>query len=308
MEGVSASAEAVNGVAHSQHWTAVTTRADINLIGPCPGPDAPNPAVVIDCGAHGVAAAPSGLFVVPLRRSGVMYLKPGARPEDPVMIAPTEKAGLNLYRVLPLPGDNGNDLIVCAGRRGGVGVIRFGEDLKTHSLSTLRFDDLDVVDVCALAGTENPRAVAAVGRDGTVILFQDILHQNTPKLMRFRGVGGTVYRILSARGAIFLLTSEGLYVLGNLTEGLAKGGWTAPITTDVLPLPIAAADANLVGDKWLVAVGVSEMFRFDLENLATMKPGIQEPEQHAAPEAILTHPRWQEASIEPTMERMAAAS
>ena len=101
-----------------------------------------------------------------------------------------------------------------------------------------------MVDVCALDAKAHSHAVAAVARDGTLIFFPDILHRTAPKTIKFRSVRGTVYRILSARGDIFMLTSKGLFLLANLAERLAQGGWTGSVTTNILPLPIAAADAN----------------------------------------------------------------
>ena len=57
MKGVSVSGEAVNGVAHFQNWTAVTTRAEVNLIGPRTQENGPHEAIVIPVGAFGVEVA-----------------------------------------------------------------------------------------------------------------------------------------------------------------------------------------------------------------------------------------------------------
>ena len=92
-------------------------------------------------------------------------------------VGSTEQAGLNVCRVLPLRGEQGTDLIVCAGRTGGVGVTPFREGVGSYSLRTLRFDRLDVVDVCLLNAQESSLAVVAAGRDGTLIFFRDISQQ-----------------------------------------------------------------------------------------------------------------------------------
>jgi hypothetical protein len=302
IKGVSASGEAVNGVAHSQQWTAVTTRADVNLISR-PKAEGLHEAIAIPVGAFGVTVASSGHFVVPLGRGGIMYVKPGSGPEDPVPVGGTEKAGLNVCRVLPLPGQDGTDLIVCAGRAGGVGMTTFREGVGNYSLSTLRVDGLDVVDVCLLGARENRFAVSAVGRDGTLIIFRDILYDRSPRTIKFRSVRGTVYRILSSQGHVFLLTSKGLFVLARLAERLAGDILLEKFNTDVLPLQVAAADANLVGERWLVAVGVGEVLRFDLQKMPP--PDTQTQEDRNGLVHLTTAP-WMESRIEQSMQHLAA--
>jgi hypothetical protein len=303
IKGVSASAEAVNGVGHSEGWTAVTTRADINFIPPRSSPTEPHRATVFSGGAFGVAVAPSGHFVVPLGRLGIMYVKPGSLPEATVPISSTEEAGLNAYRILPLPDENGSDLIFCAGRRGGLGITNIREGVANHTLSTLRLGDLDVVDVCLLGAVENRLAVAAAATDGTIIFFQDILHDRTPRTIKFRSVKGTVYRILSAQGDVFLLTSKGLFLLARLAERLTNGVPRGPFTTNVLPLGIEASDANLAGDRWLLAVGADEVFRFDLDQMPKAPANGQQSEDR---DLVECKNPWKKSSIGQHLERFAA--
>src|SRR5205807_10647058 len=113
----------------------------------------------ISGGAPEVVVAPSGHFVIPLGRAGVMFVKPGMKEDDPVTISNSEKHGLNFCRIVALAGENGDDLIVCAGRRGGIGFTSFRKGIRGHVLHTVKFGDLDIVDVCSMGASDQPLAI-----------------------------------------------------------------------------------------------------------------------------------------------------
>src|SRR5262249_36964173 len=163
---------------------------------------------------------PSGYFVAPLGRAGIMMLRAGSGPDDPVGVITSDKEGLYFYRVLTMAGRQGQDLLACAARKGGIGIteIRWGQN--TYNIELATFAGLDVVDVCAVNADPGSPAIAALGRDGTLILVRDALHDNAPLSLKFDTVQGTAYRLLSAGGHLFLLTSRGLYGLMKLGERL----------------------------------------------------------------------------------------
>jgi hypothetical protein len=182
-------------------------------------------------------------------------------------------------------------------------------------LHTVQFHELDLVDVCSIAGPEKLRAVAAAGRDGSLVLFQDILTDRNPLTFKFSGVQGAVYRILSVSGDIYLLTSGGLFALFRLAERFLAGLAAGAFTTDVLRLPIEAADANLVHQRWLLATGVDQLFKFDLTKMPRSPEANGMPEngeaswaERSAPEMQDLKALWDESGFEQTSEPQAAAT
>jgi hypothetical protein len=287
----SASEEAINGVAGSRDWLAVTTRAEVNFIGPV-GKSGRPLGVLLPSGAHGVTVSPGGYFVAPLGRSGIMFVKTGSRPEDPVTGIATDKEGVYFYRVIALKGAAGQDIIVCAARFGGVGVTQFRGGVQKFTLSTVKFDNLDVVDVCSIANDQNSMAVAALGKDGTLILIRDIVNDQTPVSLRFDSIHGTAYRLLSCRGHIFVVTSHGLYGLFHLASSFLDQSLRSRPPTPVLSVPSEAVDANLVSDRWLLVVVPDEVLKFDLMIIEKEAPEfIESGEIPAYPAASLSL-RW----------------
>ena len=309
----SQSGEAISGVAFSQNWLAVTTRKDINLIRHQQLDGQGLQAVAISGGAPDVVVAPSGNFVIPLGQAGVMFLKPGMSVDDRVTIRNAEKHDLNFCRVVALEGEKDNDMIVFAGRRGGFGFSDFQNGVRGQILHSVNFEELDVVDVCSMAIPNQPLAIAAAARDGSLLLFRDIRTDKEPLSLKFADVKGTVYRILSARGDIYLLTSRGLFVLFQLADRVRQGVPLGKFTTNVLRIPIEAADANVVDQKWLLAVGADHLFTFDLdkmpkspeENGMTQGASWGEPN---APEKLDVRPMWEQSGFQQISEHLAPAS
>ncbi len=302
----SASGEAINGLAGSGGWLAVTTRAEVNFFGPARSSDGRAEGVVFPGGAHGVVTAPSGYFVAALGHSGILFVKPGSGAEDPITISNADKEGLSFYRVIALAGEQGEDLIVCAGRRGGIGVSSFRPDWEEHKLSNVTFDDLDIVDVCPIGSEQHPLAVAALANDGTIVLIRDVLHDRKPETRRFRVVEGIAYRVLSARGHIFLLTSNGLYALGKRAERFLNGTQVGNYVTQVLPFPMETVDANLVRDQWLLVVATDELYKFNVEILNDWLHENERDHSGAGEvQELALSPEWQERGIAQKTEFLA---
>jgi hypothetical protein len=310
----SASGEAISGVAFSQNHFAVTTRKDINIIGPLRLERGHVPSVVfIPAGAPDVVAAPSGYFVIPLGRGGVAFLKPGQRAQEPVAVSNAPDSRLNFCRVVALPVEKENDLIVCAGRRGGLGFCDFQKGARGHVLHAVSFDELDIVDVCSMGTREHPLAIAAVSRDGSLVFFHDIRIGKNPFILKFNGVKGTVYRVLSARGDIYLLTSNGLFGLFQLADRFLCGKSFREITSWVLRIPIVAADANIVDQKWLLAVGIEDLLKFDVQKMPQSPQENQQLDKEASwgepstPENLAVESRWEDTSFVQNTEYLAPA-
>jgi hypothetical protein len=306
----SPSGEAVNNAAYSQKWLAVTTRKDINFIGPLLSKAQGINLVTFCGGGRDVAVAPvSGHFVIPLGPDGIMFVQPGIGEKDPVTISKSENSQLNFSRVLALQGERGNDVIVCAGRRGGLGYSNYREGIRGHALHTVTFNGLDFVDVCSVATPDKPLAVVAAAKDGGLVFFDDILTDKAPKTLKYKGVSGTVYRVLAAQGNIYLLTSKGLFGLFGLATTFLRGARASHVSTDILKLPVKASDANIVGDRWLLAVGADEILRFDTEKIPKAPENgavAKKDDEGEQPQEIQTQPRWEESGFEQKSEYMAA--
>jgi hypothetical protein len=208
-----------------------------------------------------------------------------------------------------LKGEKETDLIVSAGRRGGVGITDFQEGIRGHVLHTVRFNDLDFVDLCSIATPDKQRAVAVAARDGSLVLFRDILTDKNPLTIKFKGVKGAVYRVLAARGDVYVLTSNGLFALFRLAETFHSGLRRGELTTHVLRLPIEAADANLVDQRWLLATGVDDLFKIDITRMPKSPEEAGEAswaEPNAAEELDLV-PLWEQSGFEQSSAQMAPA-
>ena len=195
-----------------------------------------------------------------------MTVKPPFDDQHPISVSSGELPGLNIYRVVSLRSDTTQELLACAARGAGVGVTRIRWDQESHNLSALTFDGLDVVDVCAIGGAGS-LALAAVARNGVLILIRDVLEDKQPVTRRFDKIVGTPYRLLCAQGLLFLLTSKALYVLARLAEQFVAGDAIGNIATPMLVLPLEGSDANLSGHRWLLIVTPDGVMRYDVTDI-----------------------------------------
>jgi hypothetical protein len=286
----SISGEAINGVASWQNWLAISTRAEVNFVA-ITGIDSRQ---TFPGGAHGVIATPSGHFVAPLGRNGLMSLKPENSGKLTITISSgTEEEYSNLYRVICLPS-GGREVLACAMRRGGIGVTELGGDDTKHSMNTITFDGLDVVDVCAIGQDNDSLAVAALGKNGTLVLFRDVVNDKSPITMKYDHIKGTAYRLLSCRGHLFMLTSKGLHFFARLAERFLAGQSIGDTNTPVLFMPMEAVDANLYLDRWLLVVIVDEARRFDVGMLHDNIPDPASLQKPLKGRVANVEPAWEE--------------
>jgi hypothetical protein len=260
----SVSGEAINGIAGWQSWLAVSTREEVNLIALPTTAAEKIASVTFPCGAHDVIATPSGYFAAPLGRSGLMIAKPSPNSALPVTIinGPVDEHHY-LYRVACVVRD-GKEILVCAMRNGGVGATEFQTPAQKHAMNSITFDGLDVVDVCGIGPAGTSLATCAVGKDGTFLLFRDILNDKKPVTLKYDNIQGTAYRLLRWHGHLCLLTSKGLHFLAKLAERFLAGDAMGETKTPLLFVPLTAVDANLCFERWLLVVMPDEVRRYDI--------------------------------------------
>jgi hypothetical protein len=299
------SRESINGVAFLDQWMCVSTRNEILLWTPPRKPGEPSMAAPIPMGAHGVIAGYRGYFLAPLGRAGFLSCRPRTGAEQIVTVNSGPYEDAYFYRMISLQASDGQEIMASAARRGGVAAMEFGGEDQKHVLSTFTFNGLDVVDLCSLGRQTAPAAAAALGSDGTLILFRDVLRDRQPGTVRYQSVNGTAYRLLSARGYLFLLTSEALYVIAKLVDRFLNAA--EDTVTPVLVIPMEAVDAGLAGDRWLWIVMPDGVLRLDIELLDHISPaGLERGELTDQVPTIIT-PEWRQHQVEQTSRAFALA-
>lgn len=290
----SISGEAINGVAFSGEYIAVTTRADFT-IGKPQFDRTTNKVVNLPCGAHGVVSTPSGCFALAMGRKGIGLIRADSMPGDAIGILASGKEEVCVHRVIAQRGRNEKDLLVCAAGRGGIGIteVRWGD--KTVDMRVAGFKGVDVVDVCAVDSEPQTPAVAAVGRDGTLIVVRDAFHERTAACIKFKATKGTAYRLLSRGEDLFLLTSHALYVVKQLAARLASGPSDETLAADIMTFPLEAVDANIAHDRWLLVLTADEILKGDLDLIEHRTPAGPSSHEVQAPQDL--SPVWQSYSL-----------
>lgn len=304
----SISSEAVNGVAACLRSWAVSTRSEVVLRTPPLRHEDKFLTTVLPVGTHGVLATESGYFVAPLGLAGLMVVKPERPSLQPVVLNNALEVGPYFYQVICLRTSSRREVLVCALRRDGVGILPFSGTATSQRLATIAFDGLDVVDVCALAPGSESLAAAALGKDGTLVLIRDALQDKVPLTLKFDGVKGTAYRVLPWRGHLCILTSDGIYMLAHLAERFVAGEAIEGMCRSLFPLPMEAVDICSYQDQWLLVVLADEVRMYDLEKMDSI---ISDPVAEGQIQTLsLTplFPKWIQAGIEQTANDLVAVA
>lgn len=307
LEDGSDSREAINGVARVEIWVAVSTRQEVNFRRLLGTEGCPRSHLAIPYGAHDITTTPSGFFIAPLGRNGIMAVRPPFTPDTRLTIYSSTDP-LYAYRVTSLRSQTSGEVLACACRRGGILAGELSGAQQKLPMTTATFKGLDVVDICPLDPGADSLAVVALGRDGTLILSRDVLQDKRPLSMKFSSVKGTAYRVLICRGDIYILTSKGMYVLGKLASRFLAKELVRGTLTPVLPLAMEAVDVNLAANRWLLVVLANEVRKFDAELIHQSVP-----EQHGQGEfeefqETTISPDWEQFDIEETTKQIAAVA
>jgi hypothetical protein len=231
----------------------------------------------VEVGAHGILATPSGRFLAPIGVGGLLEIKPDLNISGfPNLHAPKGRV-LNFYSAVSLPGvslpGDGSETIVCSTRRDGIALVSLPQQDSGGRVRVKPCEGVDVVDVCALGYPDWPGAVAAIGIDCSVFLMKNGLEEVGPLALRFAGMQGNAYRILSARGNLFVLTSEFLYVLTELAHRFVHGNHLEiGGATPVRAIPLRAVDMFLAYDQWLLIILPEYVVSVDIQSFLGESP------------------------------------
>lgn len=286
-------AEAVNGVAFIGPVIAVSTRNEVTFwTRPGPGIMKAQQRAVFPCGAHGVIATTEGYFIAPLGRSGLLKVRMGPQKDQPLTVIRDKNLTFDFYKAVSLHSYGHPEVIACAARFAGVAALPLPPDGEQGWISSITFSGLDVVDVCSLGTGATPPAAAAVSKNGILVLLRDVLHERDPVTLRFEQIPGVVYRVLSAKGSLFLLTSAGLYVLVGLARCFLEGESVDTVPTRVRGKQLEAVDANLCGERWLLVVMTDSVLRFDIDRLIGEAAGVEQTDETPDLNPTSIKPDW----------------
>jgi hypothetical protein len=307
---MSPSGEPINGLAGIGAYSlAVSTRAEVSFI----QLDLPNDRrrAVFPGGSHGVIATKSGYFVAPLGPAGLLVVKPTNADQQPMNVTDKNEGQLYFSRVAALSDNKGREVLIFANRRNGFGTSSFNGDEGGRHVHTMRFEGIDVIDVCPVA--PNSHAAIAISMKAEVLWIQDASRHDDPLAMRLSGVEGPVYRVLATPRHLFVLSSKALYVWTDLVEHVLFNDKVLP-NPSPLVLPVKAVGMSLIRDEHLflvmganavMSIAISD---FERESVAYTEPhsfAILSPEMSQETKLENFSPRWQFSDVE---QRMMAAA
>src|SRR5262249_22167886 len=152
-------------------------------------------------------------FVAPAGPRGFITCKPSTEPQQQFHLNFDSKSTAIFYEVTAIFSSTNEPAVVFARRTGGLSVVTLTNGDSPRKQLRISLPGLDILDVCAM---DSNAAVAAVSKDGTIVLIADACTPTPPKFVRFSQMRGTPYRVFSALGSILVLTSEALYVISDL--------------------------------------------------------------------------------------------
>jgi hypothetical protein len=263
------SGEAINAMAIANGLTAVSTRSEVvfHRLGHA------GAVYRYDGGAHGVIATPSGRFIAPLGPLGVLVVGEHAGQLYHKELI-TRGRELYFYRLVSLGiNDRGDELIAGACRHGGIVAISLDQEETASVLGAYRSPGRDIIDVCAIGGVHHPHAIASLGSDGSVHLCSDLLDETTLVNLRFPQISGTGYAIRSGRSHLFVLTSEGIYIIPHLVNRFLEGQRIDGVST-IRHLEVDAFDISVVHERWLLTLRPGAVNLVALDQLWADELGI----------------------------------
>jgi hypothetical protein len=249
-ERLSPTGEAINGIASigATSW-AVSTRSEVSFF----QTDDPDGQTKVDYpgGAHGVVATKSGSYVAPLGPKGLLIVRPSSGVLQRMAVTQGTEGRLYFYRAAALHDQLGTEILIFANRKNGVGLSVFDSNDRHRVVRTMRFEGIDVVDVCAVS--RGSLSAVAVSKSADLLWINDTSKRLYPVVVRLTHVEGAVYKVLATSRHLFVLTSKALYVWIDFVGRALAGQLAGPDMTRLV-LPIDAVDMSLLDDQYLLLV------------------------------------------------------
>ncbi len=306
LEIISPAGDAINGVAAiGKSSLAISTRSEVSFIqfkGPFD-----HPRAVFPGGAHGVVATKSGHFVAPLGPKGVLVVKPSNDDVQRMGLFGGEEGGLYFYRTAALHDEAGNETLVFANRKNGVGLSLFKGGGIRHHVFAMSFEGIDVVDVCAVM--PNSLSAFAITKNAELLWIRDTSKRDDPTVIKLTGINGPVYKVLATQDHLFVLSSKGLYIWVNLVAHIRADTFVGQNMMR-LERPIEAIDMSLIDNKVLLLVmGENSITSIDIAALGNQPVGQvfirSEPDVRFNTQRdaglVEMSPAWQSSEVEQDM-------
>jgi hypothetical protein len=112
-----------------------------------------------------------------------------------------------------------------------------------------------------------PFGAIALATDCSIHFVRDVRGDPQPQTRRFDVIRGTGYGLLSGRGHVFLLTSEGLYALLGLADRFVLGERTDE-PTPIRHLELPAVDIFEANERTLLLLMPDCVYAIDMDSLA----------------------------------------
>jgi hypothetical protein len=114
------------------------------------------------------------------------------------------------------------EVFACAARDDGLVAFTLDSGAERIRMSSRRFVDRDIIDVCSLNTPELPYAVAGLDADGTLVVCRDLLKEPL-RIVGLLNLDGTAYNMLRLHDHLVFLTSKTLAIAPNLVQRLLNG-------------------------------------------------------------------------------------
>lgn len=289
-EPIITSGESINGLATTKDLMAVSTRSEVTIITLGYSRVWQGFKTLIPYGSHGVISSPSGRFISPCGHKGLMTVMPvHNRPFQPIGFRKVINQSFNFYKAAYLPTP-AREIVACATRFGGLVGLDLSPGAGTRKLYSQSQEGLDIVDVCALPSTAMSPAAAAVSKDCTIILSANVLEPSRTTAIKFLGIEGIAYRLLSTRGHLYLLTSKALYAMKGLASRFLLGEDVEYTANSWQRYSMDAIDINLVNDRFLLVVLVDGVRQIDVDQFPSVEKDLSVDEQSES--SIFPKARW----------------
>ncbi len=257
--------DAINGIAFWNEFIGVSTRSEVVVYRRVPngfdlvysGPG----------GAHCIVATTTGQFLAPMWIYGLLCvdLTPKGGPRG--WTASAAGALLNFYMLAPLGEHAKKEVLACAGRNDGLFRIQLDAANTKSDITRLTAPDVDFVDVCALDRVRQPCAVAALCRDGSVVIVRNLLMDVQLQMIRIEGIQGTPYAIRAAMGHLFVLTSEQLTLIPDFASWYFDGERSDRLL-HYRQMSVQADDVFIANEKELLLLTVEGLEIESIQRLA----------------------------------------
>lgn len=265
-QAVAPSREAINGVAFAGRLMAVSTRSEVVFLDVPQSGDPLREHSVFHGGVHGVVGTPSGGFVAPMGRRGILLIEPNQMATRRVKVLKPADEALNIYKVVSLASPDRGEVLACAARRSGLAVMPLTGGGRESMGKRLRPPGVDFIDVAALGVEGYPLAAVASGLDCSLYFVRDLVGDGVTKTLRFKNtIGERAYRVLCAEGHVFLLTNKNLYAFANLAARFLHGE-SIDGRTEYQRLPLEAVDASVARNRSLLVVMSDCVHRIEIDS------------------------------------------